>query len=120
MRKGARLLLPIVQGAIAVAVAAAGHWRVGLFLGGFALLLLLTGRLGKVDKGSPEYLRVVRWAFRVIGLAFFVLGTLQVTGTIAYDLAVAVPLSFLAGAAFIWSAQYAYPDRVAAARRRRG
>jgi hypothetical protein len=100
-----RFLLPIVQGAIAVAVALAGHWRAGLFLGVFAALLFLTGRLQEVDRSSEAYLRGARWSCRLVGVGFLVVGTLQAVGVLGYELVIAIPLCFIAGVAFIWMAQ---------------
>ena len=90
-----------------MAVALAGHWQAGLFLGVFAALLFLTGRLEAVDKSSEAYLRGARRAFRLVGVGFLVVGALQAAGVLGYEVVIAIPLCLIAGVAFIWVAQTA-------------
>jgi hypothetical protein len=70
-------------------------------------LCLITGSLEGTDKTSVDYLTRVRWAFRVVGVGFLVVASLQAGGVVGYGLAVAIPLNYAAGVGFLLLAQRA-------------
>ena len=94
---------------IALGFIALGFWEVGVLLGFFALLLFIPPRLAGADKGSPRYLKKVRWAFRLVGVGFLLLAVAQAVGLVGYAMWIAIPLGVAAGVAFIFMAERVIP-----------